>query len=264
MKTHGLWVGLMLLPSLLSAQPSPPMPIHAHNDYRNEKPLHGALSHAVASVEVDIYRVGGRLLVAHDREELPTAPELQAMYLEPLKIWFDRQDGCGVYHREPLTLLVDFKSEADSTYTLLLPMLEEYADLFTRYENGAVENGCVTVVISGSRPVGRILSAESRRAFLDGRFSDDPALRTPSVAPMVSGSWMSDFKWMGGGVQPDAERSLLMKRVAEAHSHGQKIRFWASPDNEAMWQTLLQARVDYINTDRVANLAQWLNQASKE
>ncbi len=257
-------LSLIVLASTYATAQPPPLPIHAHNDYRNAEPLLGALRQGVASVEVDIYRVGDRLLVAHDLVELPAAPELTAMYLHPLRTWFAHVEGCGIYDESPLTLLVDFKSHADSTYALLLPLLETYGNLFTRFEAGAIQPGCVTVAISGNRPVAQIRGAVARPAFLDGRFSDAPDLRSPLLAPMVSGSWLSDFKWMGGGPQPEAERRLLAQRVDEAHEFGQRIRFWASPDNETIWAALRAVGADYINTDRVADLAGWIKQTAKE
>src|SRR5687768_12660763 len=58
---------------------------HAHNDYEHTRPLFDALSHGFTSVEADIYLVDGKLLVAHDREDLKAERTLAALYLDPLR-----------------------------------------------------------------------------------------------------------------------------------------------------------------------------------
>jgi Glycerophosphoryl diester phosphodiesterase family len=50
--------------------------------------------------------------------------------------------------------------------------------------------------------------------------------------------------------------------VETAHANGQRVRFWAtpeqSPQREAVWQELLAAQVDYINTDHLQALQDFL------
>ena len=46
--------------------------------------------------------------------------------------------------------------------------------------------------------------------------------------------------------------------MKSAHAGGQKIRFWAAPDTPAAWELFHKAGVDFINTDRLENLAKFL------
>src|SRR4030095_3493412 len=48
--------------------------IHAHNDYQKQEPLTNALRYKVFSIEADIYLSDNMLLVAHNKNELLTAP----------------------------------------------------------------------------------------------------------------------------------------------------------------------------------------------
>jgi hypothetical protein len=48
---------------------------HAHNDYEHDRPLFDALDHRFKSVEADIWLVDGKLVVAHDPEDVPQAAE---------------------------------------------------------------------------------------------------------------------------------------------------------------------------------------------
>ena len=57
---------------------------------------------------------------------------------------------------------------------------------------------------------------------------------------------------------PDAERTKLRELVAKAHKQGRKVRFWATPESPAVWKELLAADVDFLNTDRLADLATFL------
>src|SRR5688572_5057751 len=84
---------------------------HAHNDYEHTRPLLDALSHGFTSVEADVYLVDGKLVVAHDREDVRPERTLERLYLDPL-----HQFAAGkksIFERGgTLTLLIDFKSEA--------------------------------------------------------------------------------------------------------------------------------------------------------
>jgi len=53
---------------------------------------------------------------------------------------------------------------------------------------------------------------------------------------------------------PDAEKRKLREIVAKAHQHGRLVRFWATPERVEVWSELRAAKVDLINTDRLAEL----------
>ena len=65
----------------LAEELTPLMQAHAHNDYHHKRPLLEALDHGFCSVEVDIFLVGGSLLVGHDRGELKPGKTLQSLTL---------------------------------------------------------------------------------------------------------------------------------------------------------------------------------------
>jgi alkaline phosphatase len=52
--------------------------IHAHNDYQKPDPLINALRYKVFTIEADIYLLDNKILVAHDKKELATAPTLDS------------------------------------------------------------------------------------------------------------------------------------------------------------------------------------------
>ncbi len=236
---------------------------HAHNDYYHPRPLFDALDQGFASVEADVFLVDGELLVAHSSFEVRRERTLEKLYLEPLA------ERCkangGAVHRDgpELLLLVDLKTEAEATYAKLLEKLAKHEALLTRLVEGKVQRGAVLVVVSGNRPV-ETMSKETRRlAFLDGRMNDLEANTPVELAPLVSDAWANHFKWRGRGEMPREELEKLNALVAKAHEQHRKLRFWAAPDNAVTWEQLATSGVDLINTDKLAELAQFLSAREK-
>lgn len=238
---------------------------HAHNDYEHPRPLLDALSHGFTSVEADIWLVDGELLVTHDAADLDPARTLRSLYLDPL-VHRIRANHGRVYrgHDLSLQLLIDIKTAGDPTYRALARTLRRYSPVFSTAYGSAVRRGPVTAVISGDRAARVPMEAERvRRAFYDGRLDDLGTGVPASFIPLVSGNWNHSFTWQGTGPMPQGERERLRQIVAAAHGNGQRVRFWATPDlpgpaRTAVWNELLAADVDHINTDDLAGLAEFL------
>ncbi|KUM33573.1 phosphatidylinositol-specific phospholipase C/glycerophosphodiester phosphodiesterase family protein [Arthrobacter sp. EPSL27] len=237
---------------------------HAHNDYEHDRPLFDALEHGFTSVEADVWLVDGELLVAHDREDARPGVTLESLYLDPLQDLV-RGQGHSVYPKwdGSLQLLIDIKSDGDSTYAAIEQELAEHRDIMSRYSHGTTKTGPVTAVISGNRPLATMQAQEKRFSFYDGRSADLTSGKPAGLMPLVSDNWTKLFTWQGAGPMPEAERAKLRNYVAEAHANGHRVRFWATPDmpgiaREAVWKELFDAGVDHINTDHLAALQQFL------
>lgn len=239
---------------------------HAHNDYEHPRPLFDALDHRFGSVEADVFLVDGRLLVAHDPEDLDPSRTLESLYLEPLAARV-RANGGSVYrgHRRPFQLLVDLKTEGVSTYLELHRRLRRQRHLFTTCAHGRVLPGAVTAVVSGDRAARTPMAAQRvRHAFYDGRASDLGGPARASFMPLISDNWNLHFTWQGTGPFPAAEHRKLRGIVHTAHARGQRVRFWATPDlpgaaRDALWGALADAGVDHLNTDDLAGLRSFLD-----
>lgn len=246
--------------------PHPLWHAHAHNDYAHPRPLLDALDHRFTSVEADIHLVDGELLVAHDQAGLDPRRTLASLYLDPLAVRVRANHGW--VHRgwpRPLQLLIDIKTEGAATYLALDRQLTRHRHLFTTYAHGRVRPGPVTAVISGDRAARAPMEAQTvRRAFYDDRLTDLGGPAPASFAPLISDNWTSVFTWLGSGPFPQAERRTLRGIVGQAHARGQKVRFWATPDEagparDALWAELLSAGVDHLNTDDLAGLESFLD-----
>ncbi|MEW6635691.1 MAG: phosphatidylinositol-specific phospholipase C/glycerophosphodiester phosphodiesterase family protein [Actinomycetota bacterium] len=236
---------------------------HAHNDYEHERPLFDALDRGFKSVEADVWLVDGELLVAHDREDVVPGRTLESLYLKPLHNIVRRNRG-SVYPGDDdyFTLLVDIKSGAVPTYLVLHEKLQRHKKMLTTFTPGGVRDGAITVIVSGNRPRELMERQRMRYAAYDGRLSDLGVATGQSFSPLISDNWRRHFAWRGAGPISPSEHKKLREIVAEAHANGQRLRFWATPEEpgarENVWRELLEARADYINTDHLDALEEFL------
>ncbi|WP_432104814.1 phosphatidylinositol-specific phospholipase C/glycerophosphodiester phosphodiesterase family protein [Streptomyces sp. bgisy091] len=250
------------------ARPRTPRPLsraHAHNDYLHPRPLHDALAHGFTSVEADIFLVDGELLVAHEAGSLDPTRTLVSLYLDPLLARVRSNHGSvHAGHPGPLQLLIDIKTDGAATYLALDQVLRRYRHILSRSVHGRVRTGAVTPVISGDRAARVPMESQTTRyAFYDGRPEDLGTSAPASFVPLISTNWTTAFTWQGSGPFPTAERDRLRTFVTTAHSHGQRVRFWGTPDlagpaRDAVWNELLAADVDHLNTDDLAGLEAFL------
>lgn len=250
---------LVMVPTLRGQDPVAkvgPFPAaHAHNDYEHPRPLADALAWGFCSVEADVYPVDGELLVAHDRPDVRPERTLRSLYLHPLLARLETH-GHVQPGAETFTLLVDIKTDGEEAYALLKQQLEPLRP-FLRVRGGQAP---LEVIISGDRPFASISSDTDRLVGIDGRLDDlSRDDRQRDLVPLVSDRWGTRFRWLGGGDMPERERALLRELVAKAHARGQRLRFWATPEDPLVWRELAAAGVDLIGTDDLAALAGFLD-----
>lgn len=246
-----------------STRPVPLLRAHAHNDYEHARPLLDALDRGFYSVEADIWLVDGRLLVAHDLEDTRPERTLQALYLEPLLARAEKNGGRVFPGGPSLTLLIDVKSGATNTYVALRHVLLQYTNMLTAFYPTRTETNAITVVISGNRARGLMASEEVRFAAYDGRIADLDSGAPPQFIPLISDNWVNLFRWKAGGTEgplPAKEKQKLKDLVQRTHAQGRLLRLWGAPDKPAAWGALLDAGVDFINTDDLAGLQKFLLQ----
>ncbi len=244
-----------------AAAPASAVPLpgaHAHDDYAHERPLTDALHHGFTSVEVDIFLRPEGLLVGHDAADLHPERTLQNLYLDPLR---DRvkTGGGRVYPGGPaFCLLVDVKSEAEATYAALDKLLAEYSDMLSVTKDGRVDKRAVTVLLSGNRAKAAVAQQPLRFVGIDGRLEDLTLGAPAHLVPWISADWPCVFAWRGDGPMPALEKARLRALVQQTHGQGRQLRFWATPEREAVWRELLAAGVDRINTDKLLQLQTFL------
>ena len=242
---------------------SPLTRAHSHNDYEHPRPLIDALGQGFCGVEADVWPVGDRLLVAHERSRVKSERTLETLYLAPLAERA-RTNGGGIQKgSKEFTLLIDVKADPVASYALLAPLLERYRGILTRFTDTNRTPGAVTVILSGARPIDQVKGQPVRWCAIDGRLPDLESNPSPHLIPLVSESWRPTFP-----VQIDAplsapDRDRLRSLVRRAHEQGRRIRFWGTRDNPVVWKEQFDAGVDLINTDKLEGLREFLLQQGR-
>ncbi|HVK12492.1 MAG TPA: phosphatidylinositol-specific phospholipase C/glycerophosphodiester phosphodiesterase family protein [Gemmataceae bacterium] len=251
----------VLVAAPLAPGADPPVPLaraHAHNDYEHPRPLLDALDRGFGSVEADVYLTPDGLLVAHDRKDLKPGRTLQKLYLDPLRERVKANGGRVHANGPPFWLLVDVKTAAEDTYAALDKVLADYADILSGTRDGKFERRAVTIVLSGNRAKEIIAKQTVRYVGIDGRPEDLDSDAPTDLLPWISANWTLQFRWRGDGPMPAPERAKLTEYVNKAHAKGRRVRFWATPESEAVWKELVAAGVDLINTDKLRELQSFL------
>lgn len=230
-----------------------PLPnAHAHNDYEQSRPLWDALDHGFTSVEADVYLMSDTLYVSHHRPAFKNpAATLEALYLKPLAERIKQHQGVVLAgYKGPFYLMIDAKTQADSTYRAIEKALQPYRSMLI--------SSNITVVLSGNRPVQLMTKAKNRLMGVDGRPDDLEKKYSPALMPIVSDSYPNQLSWRGQGDMP-ADQFQKLKLLAErTHKEGKKLRLWATPEDPAVWAKLREAGVDFLNTDQLGLLKEFL------
>ncbi|MBL7847301.1 MAG: hypothetical protein JNL40_07525 [Cyclobacteriaceae bacterium] len=242
----------LILPAVLCVCPGFAQTVHlqahAHNDYEHTRPFYDAYENGFRSFEADIHLVGGELHVSHHRPKPSTARTLQALYLKPLDSLRRNAD-----HEEQMILLVDIKTEARATLKKLVETLTTYPGLFRTEKSPPF----VQFILSGNRDYSLILATPG--LCIDGRPGDLDKGYSADQVPLISDRYDNWMRWSGKGNPDEAELQKLRTLAKRVHAENKKLRLWAIPDREEAWGVLLDAGVDFINTDRLEALNRYLN-----
>lgn len=231
----------------------------AHNDYRHKRPLVDAQTNGYTHMEADVFLHRGKLVVAHINPFFKGNRTLEKLYLQPLA-----EQACSNNPNEledwdkPITLMVDIKTDAKKTYAALKPLLEKYRSILSSYDTGRVTKRAVTIVLSGRKAYNDIKDEKYRLVFIDEDLRKVDRDTIAYVSTMASCKYSKLIKWKGNGAMPYNEKERLLRYVNKAHSNGEQVRLWASPDNQKVWKEILNCGVDLINTDKLVALKNFL------
>jgi len=236
------------------AQPQWPHPnAHAHNDYEHQRPLLDAIENGFSSVEADVHLHNGKLLVAHNRAT-DRSPTLERLYLIPLDSILKLNDNF-IYPGSKVSfyLMMDIKTESESTFKVLKEILNHYPRL-----NCSISLCAVKIFLSGERPAATILKEGYSGFGIDGR-PDDVGKGIPvDLMPVISDTYKNWSTWDGHSMPTENDLHRINGLAQRVHNEGKKLRLWAIPDNELVWDALLKVGVDFINTDRLNELNTFL------
>jgi alkaline phosphatase len=223
---------------------------HAHNDYEHKKPFFEAFNLGFGSIEADVYAVKGELLVGHEIGDLKADRTLKSLYIDPI-VSVLKAKKQGNFHQ----FLIDFKTNADSTLPLLIQALSPHKDLF-------VKSG-LRIVISGNRPAIKDYVTFPAWITFDGRSTETYPAGLGNYVVLESESMYKFGMWSGQVPMPPAMKDKLRAYVDRVHGSGRKLRLWATPNSLMAYQAIWDLGVDYIGTDNLSELADFLKLAVK-
>jgi alkaline phosphatase len=216
--------------------------IHAHNDYQKQEPLTNAIRNKVFSIEADVYLYNNKLVVAHDKNELPVARTLDSLYLQPIiKLFRKYKRTISKDKKYRPVLMIDIKENSEAVLSELIKLLSPNRSVFDRTVNAKA----VQIVISGDRGALSKWNSYPSFIFFDGRPNEVYDSATLQRVAFISDSYLNYIN-----SQDSATR--LEQLIKKVHSMDKLLRLWAIPDNPASWKRLQQLGVDIINTDKPA------------
>lgn len=220
---------------------------HSHNDYEQQMPFHQAYNEAFGSIEADIYLVGGKLLVGHDIKDLKETNTLENLYLQPL---IEYQ-----HVNRNLQLLIDIKSEAISTLDTLVSMFKRYPAIS--------KNKYFKIVISGNRPPENKYKDYPDFILFDGRFDMNYTVEELNKIALLSDDFGKFTMWKKIWPLTDEIKNKIHLAVQKAHALNKPVRLWGSPDFPQAWEEMINLEVDFINTDKINELSDFLTAYNK-
>lgn len=230
---------------------------HSHNDYEQPVPFYTAYNEAFGSIEADIFWYNNEILVAHTAKELPLHHTLEDLYLKPLQSFVEKNNGHAYADSSrKLQLMIDIKTEAVTTLNKLIELLQKYP-LLTQCKT-------LQIAISGNRPDPATYTSYPAFIWFDGELYKEYSAPALSRIVMMSDDLKKYTKWNGNGNIPASEGNGLQKLISHSHALNKPVRFWDAPDFINAWQQLMKLQVDYINTDSIKALSDFLRKPVRQ
>ncbi len=247
----------MFFVGFTSTQAQPPFPYttahaHSHNDYEQKFPFELAYGQQFGSIEADVFGINDSLFVAHDQKDIRAGRTLSSLYLEPIALLLEENNG-KIYKNsdQQLQLLIDLKTSGAITIPILVKELQRFPRLMD-------PNGPVKIVLSGSTPAPADFDLYPEYISFDGRPNINYTPDQLKRVGLISQAFYLYSKWNGKGVLTDQDLEKVEAVINQVHQKGKKIRLWATPDGVNSWKMLMNLGLDYINTDHVDDLGLYL------
>jgi alkaline phosphatase len=224
---------------------------HSHNDYEQATPFWLAWGQQFGSIEADIFWLNGQMLVGHNLEEIKNGRTLEEYYLKPLLSCLQKNNGHPYADTtRELQMLIDVKTDSIATLNALIGLLKKYPPL--------VNTPSIHWVISGRRPIPSLYTSYPSFIEFDGILRDEYSTEALSRIVMMSDDLHHYTHWNGLTNIPAADLPALQQVISRAHALKKPVRLWDAPDFPNAWTQLMQLQVDFINTDHIHQLADFL------
>jgi YVTN family beta-propeller protein len=233
---------LFLISTHINAQNITAANAHSHNDYAQQKPFHLAYNEGFGSIEADIHLVNNEILVGHDTKDLVASNSLENLYLKPI-VAYNQPD-------RKLQFLIDIKTEAIATLDQLVKLLQKYPSI--------TQNKNITIAISGNAPDPSLFDRYPSFIWFDGRINTNYTPSQLSRVALISEDYYKVIEYKPKWPLDSLTISKVKQFIDKVHKLVKPVRLWASPDTPAAWEIFITCGVDYINTDKINELADFV------
>lgn len=226
------------------------VPVYAHNDYLNPRPLAGALDAGFRGVEADLFLVNDTLRVGHDRSRARHGEAFETLYLKPLQEFIRQCDEAGIL-THPFLLTVELKEKSRVAYDSLSRLLSRYNEHFARAS--ARNTHVVEIVMVGWVPTGtvnRATTSTDSPFTLHYRIMSSDSNELADIDPRVRLLSLDYGKSIGRWWRTDRGRQRWydVLRVARRNAPRATIRAHNVPPKCAIYQKLYDAGVDIVGS----------------
>lgn len=228
---------------------------HSHNDYEQTQAFFLAYQEQFGSIEADIHLLNGKILVGHDSKQLTEDRSLEVLYLKPLATAIQKNAGQVYSNQQGLQLLIDIKTAAEPTLAALVDLLKQYPSIIHCKQ--------LKLVISGNRPVEEKWKNYPNFIWFDGRLSQTYSTDALSKIALLSDDFGSYVKARFPLQVTEAEHSKIQAVLEKAKQLEKPTRFWGTSDDTATWKKMMEWGLDFINTDRIIALSDFLVKSNK-
>jgi len=222
---------------------------HSHNDYSRNNAFYNAHDNGFQSIEADIILDNHQLYVAHSTKEIVKDRTLENLYLKPIEKIINQNNGM-FYAKDSFQLMIDIKTEAVST-------LQELIQLLSHHQN-IIKCKNLKIVISGNRPSIHTYHQYPAYIFFDGNIEEEYSQEILNRIAMISGNFERFSKWNGVGTMSLTDKKMVEAKIKQVHNLNKPVRFWNAPDQPNAWKMFIELGVNFINTDKVEALNNYL------
>ncbi len=253
-----LFLGLISLTNLRAQQINYTVAnAHSHNDYEQKQPFYLAYEEQFGSIEADIHLVDGKILVAHDAKNVSVNLSLEKLYLDPLDYFIKKNNGAPYSDSgKTLQLLIDLKTDANSTLAALIIALKKYPNI--------IHNKKIIIAITGNRPDPKDYHLYPSFIMFDGRLQEKYTKDALAKIALISDD-LGDYVKKKFPLEVSTEENTkILKLIQDAHQLNKKVRFWGVPDYPIAWKKMMEWGIDYLNTDHINMLSDFLLKENKD
>ncbi|MFA9389759.1 MAG: hypothetical protein ACERKD_08120 [Prolixibacteraceae bacterium] len=228
-----------LMPNFVSTQ-----------EFETSKDIWPTFTKGVVHYEAQIMYIYGEVYVTSEMPDSAnhTLPTFRSTYLLPIYSQYKKNQGkINPNFDDEMYLFVDIKYDPKKTYNKIWEQLSPYHEMLTYRVGPQWHEGKLKVVFVGNAPMRTFQQERVCFVAAQGTVADLEKNYDNKVMPLIGIDFEHEVDWNGVGKMPFDKYMAFKEIVRKTHEQGKKVRVFNSPDQEAIWDVLYTAGVDFIS-----------------